>query len=212
MVAVDANGNVVGSLTATASTATATSGRMRQAIRPRTHCISPMNGSSPTGCASDLGARWEKVDINGQTELKQTVNLDDGKPRRFANHHGKGQFASWDYSSASLAGHSARTTSSTITPGCSRAGHRLSVAERQHLHDQPDSDRHHADDGSRRGRYKYATAFRFYATGVLHQYDTSLFSNYVFQPHTGCIDAAAGLRQHQDLRPRVEGGVYPVDC
>jgi len=123
-----------------------------------------------TGLRIDLGARWEKVDIKRPDELKQTVNLDDGSLARFANHHGKGQFAPGITASASLLD-TRRELPVRRSSGLFRAlDTDFPFAERQQLHDQPDCDRHHADDGiSARSLTSTPTALSSSMHGVLHQ-------------------------------------------
>ena len=211
IVAVDANGNVLGSLT-------------DHGIYHYGYEWEHASGTSKTAAAYlsdewqvtdqlriDGGVRWEKVNAQGWTEAKQTVNL--GTPATSQIITGNGQFvtydnsfdkvgwtlgANWQFSPESglfarytptfrLPNLSSYITSPTATP----------IIQTMDL----------AEVG-----YKYANRFaEVYATAFYTKYDNVAFSNYVFDLNTGASTVQQGYADTKAYGLELEGSVFPTD-
>jgi outer membrane receptor protein involved in Fe transport len=213
MVAVDANGNIVGSVTA-------------HGVYRNGYEWENAGGDSTTNALYfsdewqftdrlriDLGARWEKVDVNGWTELKHTVNLGDGSLADSQIITGTGQFASWDHSFSKLgwtlganyqfddhSGVFARWTPTFRLPNVSTYMTNPTATGITQTMDLGEVG------------YKYANRFvEFYATAFYTKYNNVSFSNYVFDLNTGASTQQQGFASTKTYGLELEGGIYPVD-
>lgn len=159
----------------------------------------------------DAGARWEKVRVRGSTELKQTVNR--GTPATSQIQAGTGQFAHYDQSFDKLgwtvggnwqftarSGLFARWTPTFRLPNLSSyitSPTATPVIQTMDL----------GEVG-----YKYTDRLvDLYATLFYTKYDNVGFSNYVFDLTTGASTVQQGYADTKTYGVELEGGFYPAD-
>jgi outer membrane receptor protein involved in Fe transport len=213
MVAVDASGNVVGTLTSNGvyrngyEWADASGHSTTNAV----YFSDEWQVSEPLRI--DLGARWEKVDIKGSTEGSQTVNLNDGSLADSQILTGTGQFTDWDHSYDKLgwtiganwqfdshSGLFARWTPTFRLPNISTY---MTTPTATGITQTMDL----GEIG-----YKYANRFvEFYATAFYTKYNNVAFNNYVFDLNTGVSTQQQGFANTKAYGLELEGGLYPVD-
>ena len=157
----------------------------------------------------DGGARWEKVNTKGWTELSQTVNL--GTPSTANVLTGSGQTASYDHSFDKLGwtlganyqfserqGVFARYTSTFRLPNLSSyitSPNATPIIQTMDLGE---------------AGYKYSDRYMdLYATAFYTKYNNVGFSNYVFDINTGASTAQTGYADTRTTGLELEGTFYP---
>jgi outer membrane receptor protein involved in Fe transport len=157
----------------------------------------------------DGGARWEKVNTKGWTELKQTV--DNGTPASSTISTGNGQFASYDNSFSKLGGtlginyqfddHQGvfvRDTSTYRLPNLSSyitSPTATPIVQTMNLGE---------------AGYKFSNRFvDLYATAFYTKYNNVSFSNYVFDANNQASTAQTGYANTKTLGLELEGTIYP---
>jgi len=157
----------------------------------------------------DGGARWEKVNTRGWTELSQTVNL--GTPSTSHILTGNGQIASYDHSFDKLGwtlganyqfsehqGIFARDTGAFRLPNLSSyitSPNATPIIQTMNLGE---------------AGYKYSDRYMdLYATAFYTKYNNVSFSNYVFDINTGASTAQTGYADTKTYGLELEGTFYP---
>jgi outer membrane receptor protein involved in Fe transport len=157
----------------------------------------------------DGGARWERVNTKGWTELSSTVNL--GVPWSSAILAGNGQYASYDHSFNKLGwtlganyqfsdhqGVFARYTSTFRLPNLSSYITSPTATPITQTMILPEVG------------YKFANRWiETYETFFYTRYNNVSFSNYVFNPNTGASTAQTGYANTETYGLELEGTIYP---
>jgi outer membrane receptor protein involved in Fe transport len=157
----------------------------------------------------DGGARWERVNTTGWTELPATVNL--GTPWSAAILTGSGQYADYDHSFNKLGwtlganyqftdeqGIFARYTSTFRLPNLSSYITTPTATPITQTMVLPEIG------------YKFANRFiEMYETLFYTKYNNVSFSNYVFNPTSGASTAETGYADTETYGLELEGTVYP---
>ncbi|TCI09184.1 cyclic nucleotide-binding protein [Dyella soli] len=157
----------------------------------------------------DGGARWERVNTSGWTELSQTVNL--GTPPTSSILTGKGQVVSYDHSFDKLGwtiganyqfsdhqGVFARYTSTFRLPNLSSYITTPTATPITQTMILPEMG------------YKYSNRYMdAYATLFYTKYNNVSFSNYVFDPNTGVSTPQTGYADTKTYGLELEGTFYP---
>lgn len=157
----------------------------------------------------DGGARWERVDTRGWTELPATVNL--GTPWSAAILTGSGQYANYDHSFNKLGwtlganyqfsdhqGVFARYTSTFRLPNLSSYITTPTATPITQTMVLPEIG------------YKFANRYiETYETFFYTRYNNVSFSNYVFNPTSGASTAETGYADTETYGLELEGTIYP---
>jgi outer membrane receptor protein involved in Fe transport len=157
----------------------------------------------------DGGARWERVNTTGWTELPTTVNL--GTPWSSDILTGSGQYADYDHSFSKLGwtlganyqfsdhqGVFARYTSTFRLPNLSSYITTPTATPITQTMVLPEVG------------YKFANEYiETYETFFYTRYDDVNFSNYVFNPTSGASTAETGYADTETYGLELEGTVYP---
>lgn len=157
----------------------------------------------------DGGARWERVNTTGWTELPATVNL--GTPWSAAILTGSGQYADYDHSFNKLGwtlganyqftdhqGVFARYTSTFRLPNLSSYITTPTATPITQTMVLPEVG------------YKFANRFiETYETFFYTRYNNVGFSNYVFNPTSGASTAQTGYADTETYGLELEGTIYP---
>ncbi|GGA30174.1 TonB-dependent receptor domain-containing protein [Dyella nitratireducens] len=157
----------------------------------------------------DGGARWERVNTTGWTELPTTVNL--GTPWSAAIITGSGQYASYDHSFNKLGwtlganyqfsdhqGVFARYTSTFRLPNLSTYITTPTAVPVTQTMVLPEIG------------YKFANRYiETYETLFYTKYNNVGFSNYVFNPTSGASTAETGYADTETFGLELEGTIYP---
>lgn len=157
----------------------------------------------------DGGARWERVNTQGWTELSSTVNL--GVPWSSAILTGNGKYASYDHSFNKLGwtlganyqfsdhqGVFARYTSTFRLPNLSSYITTPTATPITQTMILPEVG------------YKFANRWiETYETFFYTRYNNVGFSNYVFNPNTGASTAQTGYADTETYGLELEGTIYP---
>jgi outer membrane receptor protein involved in Fe transport len=158
----------------------------------------------------DGGARWERVNTSGWTELPTTVNL--GTPWSADILTGSGQYASYDHSFNKLGwtlganyqfsdhqGVFARYTSTFRLPNLSSYITTPTATPITQTMVLPEVG------------YKFANRWiETYETFFYTRYDNVGFSNYVFNPTSGASTAQTGYADTETYGLELEGTIYPT--
>lgn len=157
----------------------------------------------------DGGARWERVNTQGWTELPATVNL--GTPWSAAILTGSGQYASYNHSFNKLGwtlganyqfsdhqGVFARYTSTFRLPNLSSYITTPTATPIIQTMALPEVG------------YKFANRYiETYETFFYTRYNNVAFSNYVFNPTSGASTAQTGYADTETYGLELEGTIYP---
>jgi outer membrane receptor protein involved in Fe transport len=158
----------------------------------------------------DGGARWERVNTTGWTELSTTANL--GTPWSSGILTGNGQYASYDHSFNKLGwtlganyqfsdrqGVFARYTSTFRLPNLSSYITSPTATPITQTMVLPEVG------------YKFANRYiETYETFFYTRYNNVSFSNYVYNPNTGASTAQTGYADTETYGLELEGTIYPT--